>query len=94
VARLEAFEPEWGRRYSAISQIWRRAWEQVVLFVAFAPAIPKMICTTNAVEALHRSLGKIIKTRRESIMWVFPGHSPRSASNPRASNLESCQTRR
>jgi putative transposase len=30
---------------------------------AFPPAIRKMIYTTNAVEALHRSLRKIIKTR-------------------------------
>jgi hypothetical protein len=35
----------------------------VVPFFAFSPAIRKMIYTTNAVEALHRSLGKIIKTR-------------------------------
>ena len=32
-------------------------------FFAFAPGIRKMIYTTNAVEALHRSLRKIIKTR-------------------------------
>ena len=30
--------------------------------LAFAPCIRKMIYTTNAVEALHRSLRKIIKT--------------------------------
>jgi putative transposase len=30
---------------------------------AFPPAIRKMIYTTNAVESLHRSLRKIIKTR-------------------------------
>ncbi|BCA23548.1 transposase-like protein [Bradyrhizobium japonicum] len=30
---------------------------------AFAPGICKMIYTTNAVEALHRSLRKLIKTR-------------------------------
>jgi putative transposase len=41
----------------------RRVWEHVVLFFAFAPGIRKMIYTTNAVEALHRSLRKIIKTR-------------------------------
>jgi putative transposase len=35
----------------------------VVPFFAFAPGIRKMIYTTNAVEALHRSLRKIIKTR-------------------------------
>jgi putative transposase len=61
--RLEMFETEWGRRYPAIGQLWRRAWEQVIPFFAFAPAIRKMIYTTNAVEALHRSLRKIIKTR-------------------------------
>jgi hypothetical protein len=37
--------------------------EHVVPFFAFAPGIRKMIYTTNAVEALHRSLRKIIKTR-------------------------------
>jgi putative transposase len=61
--RLEEFEDEWGRRYPAIGQAWRRAWEHVVPFFAFAPGVRKMIYTTNAVEALHRSLRKIIKTR-------------------------------
>ena len=61
--RLEEFEAEWGKRYPAIGQVWRRAWEHVVPFFAFAPAIRKMIYTTNAVEALNRSLRKIIKTR-------------------------------
>lgn len=61
--RLEEFEAEWGKRYPAIGQAWRRAWEHVVPFFAFAPTIRKMIYTTNAVEALHRSLRKIIKTR-------------------------------
>jgi putative transposase len=61
--RNEEFEAEWGKRYPAIGQAWRRAWEHVVPFLAFAPGIRKMIYTTNAVEALHRSLRKIIKTR-------------------------------
>jgi putative transposase len=63
LVRLEEFEAEWGKRYPAIGQAWRRAWEHVVPFFAFAPGIRKMIYTTNAVEALHRSLRKIIKTR-------------------------------
>ena len=46
-----------------IRQAWRRAWEHVVPLFAFPPAIRKMIYTTNAVESLHRSLRKIIKTR-------------------------------
>jgi transposase-like protein len=61
--RLEEFEAEWGKRYPAIGTAWRRAWEQVVPFFAFAPGIRKMIYTTNAVEALNRSLRKIIKNR-------------------------------
>ena len=62
-AELDAFEAQWGRRYPAIGQAWRRAWEHVVPLFAFPPAIRKMIYTTNAVESLHRSLRKIIKTR-------------------------------
>src|ERR1700761_8057047 len=61
--RLEEFEAEWGKRYPAIGQMWRRAWDNVIPFFAFAPGILKMIYTTNAVEALNRSLRKIIKTR-------------------------------
>jgi putative transposase len=61
--RLGAFEVKWGTRYPAIGQAWRRAWEHVIPLFAFPPAIRKMIYTTNAVESLHRSLRKIIKTR-------------------------------
>jgi putative transposase len=63
IVRLEEFEAEWGKRYPAIGQAWRRAWDYVVPFFAFAPGVRKMIYTTNAVEALLRSLRKIIKTR-------------------------------
>ena len=63
LTRLEEFEAEWGKRYPAIGKIWRRAWEHVIPFFGFAPSIRKMIYTTNCVEALNRSLRKIIKTR-------------------------------
>ncbi len=61
--RLDQFEAKWGARYPAIAPGWRRAWEHVVPMFAFPPAIRKMIYTTNALESLHRSLRKIIKTR-------------------------------
>ena len=63
LTRLEEFEAQWGKRYPAIGPIWRRAWEHVIPFFCFAPSIRKMIYTTNCVEALNRSLRKIIKTR-------------------------------
>ncbi|HSU06612.1 MAG TPA: IS256 family transposase [Acetobacteraceae bacterium] len=61
--RLDAFETKWSRRYPTIAPTWRRAWDQVVPLFAFPPDIRRMIYTTNAVESLHRSLRKIIKTR-------------------------------
>ncbi len=61
--RLDAFETKWARRYPTIAATWRRAWDQVVPLFAFPPDIRRMIYTTNAVESLHRSLRKIIKTR-------------------------------
>jgi len=63
LAELDAFEAKWDKRYPAIGQAWRRAWEHVIPFFAFPPAIRKIIYTTNAVESLNRSLRKIIKTR-------------------------------
>ena len=62
-ARLDEFEAAWGERYPAIVPAWRRAWEHVVPMFAFPPQIRKTIYTTNALESLHRSLRKIIKTR-------------------------------
>lgn len=61
--RLADFEARWGGRYPAIAPVWRRAWDNVVPMVAFPPAIRRLIYTTNAVESLHRSLRKTIKTR-------------------------------
>src|ERR1700745_540514 len=52
--RLAEFEAEWGKRYPAIGQAWRRAWEHVIPFFAFAPGIRKMIYTTNAGGRVNR----------------------------------------
>ena len=64
-AELDNFEAQWGKRYPAIGQAWRRAWEYVVPLFAFPSAIRKMIYTTNAVESLHRSLRKIHQDPRQ-----------------------------
>jgi hypothetical protein len=48
-AGLDRFEAEWGRRYPAIGQAWRRAWEFVVPLFAFPPAIRKMIYTADEI---------------------------------------------
>ena len=42
---------------------WRRAWDKVIPFFAFPPAVRKVIYTTNAIESVNARLRKIIKTR-------------------------------
>jgi putative transposase len=53
--RLEDFDRgPWGRKYPAIAQSWRRNWEQVIPFFAFAPEVRKILYTTNAIEEPQR----------------------------------------
>ncbi|MCO5101420.1 MAG: IS256 family transposase [Burkholderiaceae bacterium] len=61
---LDAFERgEWGRKYPTVVAAWRRAWDRVIPFFAFPPAVRRVIYTTNAIESVHARLRKIIKTR-------------------------------
>jgi putative transposase len=61
---LEAFEGgPWGGKYAAIGQIWRRQWEQIIPFFVFAPAVRKIIYTTNAIEALNAKLRRAVRAR-------------------------------
>jgi putative transposase len=60
---LESFIATWGNKYKAIGKLWKEHWEHVIPFFAFPAEVRKVIYTTNAVEALHRGLRKIIKNR-------------------------------
>jgi transposase-like protein len=60
---LQSFEGPWGTKYPTIVQSWQRAWEHVTPFFVFAPAIRRVVYTTNAIESLNLQLRKIIKTR-------------------------------
>jgi transposase-like protein len=61
---LDDFEASpWGQRFPTVVASWRRAWDRVIPFFAFPPAVRKLIYTTNAIESLHSQLRKIIKTR-------------------------------
>ena len=64
LAALEAFEAsEMGRKYPATAATWRNAWDRFIPFLEFAPALRKVIYTTNAIESLNYQLRKIIKNR-------------------------------
>ena len=60
---LDAFEEKWAGKYASIAPAWRIAWQEVIRFFAFDPAIRKIIYTTNAIESLNRVIRKSIKTR-------------------------------
>jgi transposase-like protein len=64
LAELEAFaQGAWGQKFPTVAAAWRRAWDRVIPFFAFPPAIRRVIYTTNAIESINARLRKIIKTR-------------------------------
>jgi putative transposase len=64
LAALDAFEQgEWGRKYPAIAQSWRRHWDQVIPFFAFPQGVRRIIYTTNAIEALNSKIRRAVRTR-------------------------------
>jgi putative transposase len=63
-AELDAFEQSpWGQKFPTVVAAWRRAWDRVIPFFAFPPAVRKVIYTTNAIESINARLRKIIKSR-------------------------------
>jgi len=64
---LGEFEKKWDRKYPSISKSWRAHWPELITFLKFPAEIRKVIYTTNAIEAVNRSLRKISKNR-----GVFP----------------------
>jgi putative transposase len=60
---LEYFITKWGQKYPTIGRLWREHWQQVIPFFQFPADVRRVVYTTNAVESLHMSLRKVIKTR-------------------------------
>ena len=63
MALLALGETELGKKYPAALAVWERAWERFTPFLAFPPAVRKVIYTTNSIESLNFQLRKIIKNR-------------------------------
>lgn len=53
----------WGRKFPAVAQIWRRAWQEVIPFFAFPRDVRRIIYTTNAIEALNSRLRRAVRAR-------------------------------
>jgi putative transposase len=63
-AALEDFaDGQWGRKYPAIAQSWRRNWTEVIPFFAFPDEVRRIIYTTNLIEALNSKLRRAVRAR-------------------------------
>jgi putative transposase len=71
LALAEFTDSPLGRKYPAAVATWENAWERFTPFLAFGPALRKVIYTTNSIESLNYQLRKIIKNR---------GHFPNDAA--------------
>ena len=61
---LTAFaDSKLGKKYPAAVRSWEDAWDRFTPFLAFGPALRKVIYTTNSIESLNYQLRKIIKNR-------------------------------
>jgi transposase-like protein len=60
---LEAFGQRWDTKYKEIRPKWEANWDELMAFMDYGQNIRRMIYTTNPVEALHRIMRKITKTK-------------------------------
>jgi putative transposase len=62
-ALAEFSASSWGRQYPQAVRVWEQAWEAFTPFLAFSPAVRKLLYTTNAIESLNYQLRKVTKAR-------------------------------
>jgi len=60
---LEAFGEKWDGKYKEIRPKWEKNWEELMAFMDYGEHIRRMIYTTNPVEALHRIMRKVTKSK-------------------------------
>jgi len=62
---LDELKTAWAdsKTRTAALQVWERAWDRVIPFLAFPDEIRRIVYTTNTVESLHMQVRKTIKTR-------------------------------
>lgn len=60
---LENFGQNWDKKYKEIRQKWEANWNELMAFMDYGHNIRRMIYTTNPVEALHRVMRKVTKSK-------------------------------
>jgi transposase-like protein len=62
-AQLRKLEQTWGGKYAISVKSWQNHWDDLSTMFDFPADIRRLIYTTNAVEAYHRQVRKVIKTK-------------------------------
>lgn len=60
---LESFAEKWNKKYPEIKRKWESNWEELICFMDYGEHIRRIIYTTNPVEALHRIMRKVTKSK-------------------------------
>ncbi|WP_437920655.1 IS256 family transposase [Sphingobacterium sp. LRF_L2] len=61
--KLLEFDEKWGRKYPLSVKGWLDNWGNLSTYFEYSPDIRRAIYTTNAIEAMHRQIRKITKTK-------------------------------
>lgn len=62
-AQLRQLNEKWGDKYAIAIRSWQNNWEDLATFFAYPAEIRRLIYTTNSVEAYHRQLRKVTKSK-------------------------------
>lgn len=60
---LDKLEANWGTKYPAVIDSWRRNWDRLSNYFQYTEEIRRIIYTTNIIEGFHRQLRKVTKTK-------------------------------
>ena len=60
---FEEFKEKWGKKHPIIIRSWENNWNELTSYFKYPHEIRKLIYTTNTIEAYHRQLRKVTKTK-------------------------------
>ena len=60
---FEVFKEKWGKKYPIVIRSWENNWLELTTYFSYPQGIRRLIYTTNTVEAYHRQLRKVTKTK-------------------------------
>lgn len=60
---FEMFKEKWGKKLPIVIKSWENNWQELTTYFSYPYGIRRLIYTTNTVEAYHRQLRKVTKTK-------------------------------